>query len=57
MSSAPQRCSEGALAASMLSSIRWPTIAAMSSRVIVRSLACSSIPIRRATESSFLLNL
>ena len=40
-----------------LSSIRWPTIAAMSSRVIVRCSRGSSMPIRRRRASSFLLNL
>ena len=38
-------------------SIRLPTIAAMSSRVIVRPSRGSSMPIRAATPSSFLLNL
>ena len=40
-----------------LNSMRWPTIAAMSSRVMVRSSRRSSMPIRPATASSFLLNL
>ena len=43
----------------LLDSMRWPTIAAMSSRVIVRCGVSrgSSMPIRAATASSFLLNL
>ncbi len=42
---------------SLLSSMRWPTMAAMSSRVMVRSVRGSSMPIRAATASSFLLTL
>ncbi len=40
-----------------LHSTRCPTIAAMSSRVIVRPSRGSSMPMRVATASSFLLNL
>ena len=40
-----------------VASIRLPTIAAMSSRVIVRPSRGSSMPMRAATASSFLLNL
>ena len=40
-----------------LHSMRWPTIAAMSSRVIVRLSRSSSMPMRAAAPSSFLLNL
>ena len=40
-----------------LHSMRLPTMAAMSSRVIVRCSRGSSMPIRAATASSFLLNL
>ena len=40
-----------------LHSMRWPTMAAMSSRVIVRLSRSSSMPIRAAAPSSFLLNL
>ncbi len=57
MSSDVQRRSPIGFWPSMLSSIRWPTIAAMSSRVIVRSSRGSSMPIRAATASSFLSNL
>ena len=57
MSSAVQRRSPSGFWASVFSSMRWPTIAAMSSRVIVRSSRGSSIAIRAATESSFLSNL
>ena len=45
------------LARPLLSSISWPTMAAMSSRLIVAARAGSSMPIRSATRVELLVQL